>query len=78
MKKMTVLAIALFSASLASCAVWHDRTVERTSVAPVAPERTSASTTASTAAYQADYPRDQRRADLTQGGAGGAGGSSLR
>lgn len=75
MKGMKLIAIAAFGTALASCAVWHERTVDRTATAPVAADRYSASTSANAASYTADYPRDQRRAGVAEGGAGGAGGA---
>ena len=75
MKGMKLIAIAAFGTTLASCAVWHDRTVDRTATAPVPAQRSSTSTGANAASYTADYPRDERRAGVSEGGAGGAGGT---
>jgi hypothetical protein len=74
MKRMKLVAVGALAAALASCAVWRDRTVERTATDPV-PDRTIPRASASSSSFTADYPRDERRAAVSQGGAGGSGGS---
>ena len=74
-RRIKLVAIAALAATLASCAIWSDRTTERTATDPV-PERNSARMSANTSSCTADYPRDQRRAGVSEGGAGGSGGSS--
>jgi hypothetical protein len=74
MKATKLLAIAALGAALASCAAWRDVTVNETAADPVTMERGSVRMDANAASYTADDPRDQRRAGLAEGGAGGAGG----
>jgi hypothetical protein len=74
MKAMKLVALGVLGAALASCAVWRDRTVERTATDPV-PDRSIPRASSSASSFTADYPRDERRANVSEGGAGGSGGS---
>ena len=75
MRAIRIIAVAALGAALASCTVWRERTVERTGTAADPVVERSARMRSDTASFTADYPRDQRQAGLSEGGAGGAGGS---